>query len=86
MSKRTKIPKTIDEAHAEINKAMHEINVAQERIRKAARLLIHEGNTVSQTSAHSYYAVAIADVHRDFTQLRLTMCDAWDAFRKEQQS
>ncbi len=82
--RRTKVPLTIDEAHAQINKAMDEINNAQERIRKAARLLIHEGNTVSQTSAHSHYAIAIREVHPHFTGIRLVMGDAWDAFKKEQ--
>jgi hypothetical protein len=86
MSKRTRLPKTIEEAHAEIDKAVHEINTAQERIRKACNLLVHEGNTVSHTSAESHYAVAVNESHRDFTQLRLTMGNAWKAYKEEQQS
>ena len=86
MSKRTKVPLTSEEAHAQINKAMDEINNAQERIRKAARLLIHDGNTVSQTSAHSHYAIAIREVHQYFTDIRLVMSNAWDTLKKEQAS
>lgn len=82
-TRNTKIPLTPEVAHAEINKAMDEINNAQERIRKAARFLIHDGNTVSQTSAHSHYAIAIREVHQHFTDIRLVMGNAWDTLRKE---
>lgn len=80
----TRIPRDVDSAHAEINKAMAEINTAQERIRKAARCLIHEGNTVSKTSAHSHYAIAVRESYKHFSGIRLVMGDAWDAFKKEQ--
>ncbi len=83
MSKRTRVPKTIDEAHAQIDKAVNEINTAQQRIRKATRFLLHEGNTVSSTSAESHYAVAVNDVHRDFTQLRWVMGKAWDQYQAD---
>lgn len=86
MSKNTKVPRTIDEAHAEIDKALDEINTAQGRIRKAACRLIHEGNTVSQTSAHSHYAVALADAHPYFTRIRLVMRESLADYKKEQQA
>ncbi len=83
MSKNTKVPRTIDEAHVEIDKALDEINTAQGRIRKATRFLLHEGNTVSSTSAESHYAVAVHEVHRDFTQLRWVMGKALDQYRED---
>lgn len=52
MSYRTKIPKNAEEAHAEITKGIHEMNRAQERFKKAQRVLLHDGNTPGKSSAH----------------------------------
>jgi len=83
---RTRNPKCIDEAKAEVNKAMDEINVAQSRIRKAAKFLLHEGNTPGTSSAHYHYAIAMSKVHTHFGSLRNVMWAALDAYNKEQAS
>lgn len=83
---RTRNPKSVDEAKAEVNKAMDEINNAQSRIRKAAKFLLHEGNTSSTSSAHHHYAVAMSRVHGHFVSLRDVMWAALDAYNEEQAS
>jgi hypothetical protein len=64
---RTRKPKTAEQAHAEIAKALDEINRAQNRIRKAAAFLIHDD------SANSRYAVALGESRSKFTGLRDTL-------------
>jgi hypothetical protein len=83
---RTRNPKCVDEAKAEVQKAMDEMNNAQSRIRKAAKFLLHEGNTPSASSAHYHYAVAMRLVHPHFTSMREVMWAALDAYNEEQAS
>lgn len=75
-------PQTIEAAHAEIDKALDDLNRSQQRIKKAANFLIHYANTENETSAESHYAVSLLDSNPHYSRLRWALSDAQRAFTK----